>query len=142
MDSNAATPGMDDLDCDNDTDAFSPSTARLEEPKLDEADHSLQATEQQSRRLEEREVNDEEARCVALRRELAGVRNINQVIEGVINGLERAGDNMNVRHHGLPLMPFNLCDMRLRQSLAPWLMPRPCSALGRGSCRKPNTTNG
>lgn len=31
-----------------------------------------------------------------LRRELEGVRNINQVIEGVIGTLQRAGGNMNV----------------------------------------------
>ncbi|KAL8904302.1 MAG: hypothetical protein Q9207_003366 [Kuettlingeria erythrocarpa] len=87
---------MEDLDCSsNDTDAFFASPSRLAGPKLDDAYHPSQATKQQSRRLEEQEVNDEEARRVALRRELAGIRNINHVIEGVIDGLERAGGNMN-----------------------------------------------
>lgn len=38
----------------------------------------------------------EEVREAALRRELEGVRNINQVIEGVIGTLERAKGNMGV----------------------------------------------
>jgi hypothetical protein len=37
-----------------------------------------------------------EAREAALRRELEGVRNINEVIEGVIGTLERAKGNMGV----------------------------------------------
>jgi hypothetical protein len=37
-----------------------------------------------------------EARDAALRRELEGVRNINEVIEGVIGTLERAKGNMGV----------------------------------------------
>lgn len=45
-----------------------------------------------------------EAREAALRRELEGVRNINEVIEGVLGTLERAKGNMGVRpafrHHG------------------------------------------
>ena len=39
----------------------------------------------------------EEAREVALRRELEGVRKINEAIEGVIGTLERARENMGVR---------------------------------------------
>lgn len=38
----------------------------------------------------------EEVRAAALRRELEGVRNINEVIEGVIGTLERAKGNMGV----------------------------------------------
>lgn len=38
----------------------------------------------------------EEVREAALRKELEGVRNINQVIEGVIGTLERAKGNMGV----------------------------------------------
>jgi hypothetical protein len=44
----------------------------------------------------------EEAREAALRKELEGVRNINEVIEGVIGTLERAKGNMGVR----PCIPF------------------------------------
>jgi hypothetical protein len=40
-----------------------------------------------------------EARDAALRRELEGVRNINELIEGVIGTLERAKGNMNVSRY-------------------------------------------
>jgi hypothetical protein len=40
----------------------------------------------------------------ALRKELEGVRGINEAIEGVINTLERAKGNMNVRPSSLPNM--------------------------------------
>lgn len=42
------------------------------------------------------EPEDAEA---ALRKELEGVRGINESLEGVIATLERAGGNMNVRYH-------------------------------------------
>ncbi|KAL8924025.1 MAG: hypothetical protein Q9208_004309 [Pyrenodesmia sp. 3 TL-2023] len=93
---NSATLGMADLDLsDDDNKAPFVSPSPPEGSKPGEADCPKQAREKQSRRLEEREVNDEEARVVALRKELAGIRNINQVIEGVIDGLERAGGNMD-----------------------------------------------
>lgn len=38
------------------------------------------------------------AREETLRRELEGVRNINELIEGVVGTLERAKGNMHVRH--------------------------------------------
>lgn len=41
-------------------------------------------------------VDYEEAREAALRRELAGIRSINEVIEGVVESLERAKGNMEV----------------------------------------------
>lgn len=46
---------------------------------------------------EKQPFDAEEVREAALRRELEGVRNINEVIEGVIGTLERAKDNMGVR---------------------------------------------
>lgn len=41
-------------------------------------------------------LDREEVREAALRRELAGIRNINEVIEGVVESLERAKGNMEV----------------------------------------------
>lgn len=79
---------------DDDTEALFASPSH---PKPAKADVPKQATEQQSRRTEDREDNDGETREAALRKELAGIRNINQVIEGAIDGLERAGGNMHVR---------------------------------------------
>lgn len=40
--------------------------------------------------------DSEEGREAALRRELAGIRSINEVIEGVVESLERAKGNMEV----------------------------------------------
>lgn len=45
---------------------------------------------------EKQPFDAEEVRAAALARELEGVRNINQVIEGVISTLERAKGNMGV----------------------------------------------
>lgn len=42
--------------------------------------------------------DSEDAREANLRRELEGVRNINELIEGVVGTLERAKGNMHVRH--------------------------------------------
>lgn len=47
----------------------------------------------------------EENRDANLRRELEGVRNINELIEGVIGTLERAKGNMQVRHSPSPFPP-------------------------------------
>lgn len=41
-------------------------------------------------------IKSEEAREAALKEELVGIRGINQVMESVINSLERAKDNMEV----------------------------------------------
>ena len=41
-------------------------------------------------------IDHEEAREAALRQELAGIRSINAVIEGVVESLERAKGNMEV----------------------------------------------
>lgn len=45
-------------------------------------------------------VDREEAREAALRQELAGIRSINEVIEGVVESLERAKGNMEVSEIG------------------------------------------
>ncbi|KAL8763748.1 MAG: hypothetical protein Q9184_000540 [Pyrenodesmia sp. 2 TL-2023] len=91
---------MEDLDLSEDeTEALVASPSRPEGPKPGKADAPKQATEQQSWKWEEREVNDEEARGAALGKELTGIRNINQVIEGAIDCLERAGGNMDTVSH-------------------------------------------
>lgn len=41
-------------------------------------------------------TDSEEAREASLRRELAGIRNINEVIEGVVDSLAQAKGNMDV----------------------------------------------
>ena len=79
---------MDSSDAD-DFYAASPSKpARGRPPQPDRA--RAPAANQSSR------FDTDEAREAALRRELEGVRNINQVLEGVIGTLERAKGNMGV----------------------------------------------
>lgn len=81
---------------DDDTEALFASPLRPERPKDGKSMPEHHHTEHQSRKVEDREISGKEAREAALRKELAGIRNINQVIEGAIDGLERAGENMDV----------------------------------------------
>lgn len=48
-------------------------------------------------RVKESHYTTEEAREAALRRELESIRNVNKVIEGVVQSLQKAKDNMAVR---------------------------------------------
>lgn len=93
---NGATPKMDDLNLsDDDTEALFASPSRQARPKPTKIP-TQQTTDKQSRRTEAEEGNDEEARDSALRKELAGIKNINQVIESATEGLERAAGNVDV----------------------------------------------
>jgi hypothetical protein len=47
-------------------------------------------------RTKESHYTTEEAREAALRRELESIRNVNKVIEGVVESLQKAKDNMGV----------------------------------------------
>jgi hypothetical protein len=47
-------------------------------------------------RAKESHYTTEEAREAALRRELESIRNVNKVIEGVVESLQKAKDNMEV----------------------------------------------
>ncbi|KAK2802702.1 hypothetical protein FQN51_004226 [Onygenales sp. PD_10] len=57
-------------------------------------DNARAAPEQDYARNSETQYDREEAREAALRRELESVRNINQVVEGIIESLDRAKGNM------------------------------------------------
>lgn len=48
-------------------------------------------------RAKESHYTTEEAREAALRKELESVRNVNRVIEGVVESLQKARNNMDVR---------------------------------------------
>jgi hypothetical protein len=48
-------------------------------------------------RNKESHYTTEEAREAALRSELESIRNVNKVIEGVVESLQKAKDNMGVR---------------------------------------------
>lgn len=71
------------------SDLFTSSPAKAD-PASDSEDGPKTPTNQNVR------FDAEEVREAALRRELEGVRNINEVIEGVLGTLERAKGNMNV----------------------------------------------
>lgn len=82
------------MDESGDEDLFaSPSAGNEPKPNDDDAQspERPEATANQNARYDA-----EEAKEAALRRELEGVRNINQVIEGVIATLDKANGNMDV----------------------------------------------
>ncbi|KAL8911621.1 MAG: hypothetical protein Q9171_003228 [Xanthocarpia ochracea] len=88
-----ATPKVDEYFdfSDDDTEALFASPSRLKPTKT----APKEATRQPSRGSEDGDDGSVEAREAALRKELAGIRNINQVIEGVVDSLERAQGNMD-----------------------------------------------
>lgn len=70
----------------------------------------LKSSEQnrdEHQQIPESKYDAEQAREESLRRELEGVRNINEVIEGVISSLESAKGNMAVRNNSLHIT-YNL----------------------------------
>ena len=99
---NISTPKVDNLDFsdDDDTEALFASPSRPQRPRRPKPGKpdTQEPIASQSRKLDNQEVDDEEAREAVLRKELARIRNINQVIEGAIDSLERAGNNMDVCH--------------------------------------------
>jgi hypothetical protein len=87
-------------------------------------------------RAKESHYTTEEAREVALRRELESIRNVNKVIEGVVESLQKAKDNMEVC---IPVEGELLVLMTTRRSLKQCKTPPPSSRHGHASYRKPNT---
>jgi hypothetical protein len=81
-------PDMDALSLsDSDNDAlFDTPAARKSHPAADAPP-----------RNKESHYTTEEAREAALRSELESIRNVNKVIEGVVESLQKAKDNMGVR---------------------------------------------
>ena len=90
-----ATPDIGKLDLSDSTDTedlfASPSRASKPTQK------STKQTEHAPQRKEESKYDAEQAREASLQRELDSVRSINEVIEGVVNSLECAKGNMDVR---------------------------------------------
>ncbi|KAI4203742.1 MAG: hypothetical protein LQ350_001568 [Teloschistes chrysophthalmus] len=94
-----AIPDGEELDLsESDTDALFASPSSRLKPKRRSRTTELNSQEgvrQQSHASKDGELNDQEARKAALHKELAGLRTINQTIEGAIDGLERARSNMD-----------------------------------------------
>ncbi|KAI4959222.1 hypothetical protein J4E86_002944 [Alternaria arbusti] len=84
-------PNLGALDLsDSDTDAlFDTPAARKTKKQTKDADNDAAKT-----RSKESHYTTEEAREAALRRELESIRNVNKVIEGVVESLQKAKDNM------------------------------------------------
>lgn len=92
-------PNLGALDLsDSDTDALfdTPAARKAKKKTKDEADAGNTAASGKAR-AKESHYTTEEAREGALRRELESIRNVNKVIEGVIESLQKAKDNMAVR---------------------------------------------
>jgi len=103
MASNGISSRMENLDLsDHDTeDLFaSPSRVKTKTHKskrsVSEAPQTPVASDQANATPGQSKFDAEEAREAALRKELEGVRNINEVIEGVVDSLEKAKGNMDV----------------------------------------------
>lgn len=85
---------MDDLNLsDSDTDALFDTPAARKNKNRAEAHEDAAAGKT---RAKESHYTTEEAREAALRQELESVRNVNKVIEGVVESLQKAKDNMGV----------------------------------------------
>lgn len=89
-------PDMNDLSLsDSDEDAlFNTPAARKGKKQAPAADAGEGAAGKT--RGKESHYTAEEAREAALRRELESVRNVNKVIEGVVESLQKARNNMDV----------------------------------------------
>lgn len=95
-------PNMDDPNLsDSDTDAlFDTPTARKNKQRAQDAGAEAGEGAAGKVRAKESHYTAEEAREAALRQELESVRNVNKVIEGVVESLQKAKDNMGVRATG------------------------------------------
>ncbi|KAL8821112.1 MAG: hypothetical protein Q9223_000804 [Gallowayella weberi] len=92
-----ATPKVEGLDLsDDDTEALFASPSRPEtKPPSKASRANPKEPAPKSRDANDGDSDDGEAREAALRKELAGIRTINQVIEGTIDSLQRAQGNMD-----------------------------------------------
>jgi hypothetical protein len=92
-------PNMDDLSLsDSDSDAlFDTPAARKGKKTAQGAAADTGDAAAGKTRAKESHYTAEEAREAALRRELESVRSVNKVIEGVVENLQKARNNMDVR---------------------------------------------
>jgi hypothetical protein len=94
-------PNMDDLNLsDSDSDAIfdTPAARKNKNKAQDGSADTGEGAAGGKTRAKESHYTTEENREVALRRELESIRNVNKVIEGVVESLQKAKDNMEVSH--------------------------------------------
>ncbi|KAL8954159.1 MAG: hypothetical protein Q9222_000043 [Ikaeria aurantiellina] len=102
MDRSGLTPMGEELSLsDDDTDALfaSPSRPNTRARSKVSKVNAQAVGQKHSNSVENAETDGEEAREAALRKELAGICNINHVLESAIDSLEKAQGNMNVVLH-------------------------------------------
>lgn len=90
---------MDDLNLsDSDSDALfdTPAARKQKQKKMDQNINSSEGPAPGKTRQKESHYTTEEAREAALRKELESVRNVNKVIEDVVESLQKARNNMDV----------------------------------------------
>lgn len=85
-------------DSDTDGDALFDTPAARKTNKTKDVESDAEGATGSRPRAKESHYTAEEAREEALRRELESIRNVNKVIEGVIESLQKAKDNMAVRN--------------------------------------------
>lgn len=82
---------------DSDSDAlFDTPAARKNKKTQNPAANEGEGAASGKTRVKESHYTTEEAREAALQRELESIRNVNKVIEGVVESLQKAKDNMAV----------------------------------------------
>jgi hypothetical protein len=92
-------PNMDALNLsDSDSDAMfdTPAARKTAKKAPDAGADAGEGAPGGKTRAKESHYTTEEAREAALRRELESIRNVNKVIEGVVESLQKAKDNMEV----------------------------------------------
>jgi len=93
-----ATPDIAKLELsDSDTEDLFASPSRASKPKQRPTSKPSEGSNAPPQRNGESKYDAEQARDVALQKELESVRSINEVIEGVVSSLEAAKGNMDVR---------------------------------------------
>ena len=83
---------------DSDSDALfdTPAVRKNKKKAQDAGAGATEGAASGKTRAKESHYTTEEAREAALRRELESIRNVNKVIEGVVESLQKAKDNMAV----------------------------------------------
>lgn len=138
----AQPPNMDHLNLsDSDTDALfdTPAARKNKQRARDAGAEAGEGAAAGKARAKESHYTTEEAREAALQRELESVRNVNKVIEGVVESLQKAKDNMGVSATAESQTQHTDSHRRYpRQSK----MPRRSSRHGPASFRRLSTTSG
>jgi hypothetical protein len=91
---------MNDLnlsDSDSEAPFDTPAARKSKNTPHEEVGDTTDGAASSKPRTKESHYTTEEAREAALRKELENIRNVNRVIEGVVESLEKAKSNMDVR---------------------------------------------